>query len=119
MHRKSANLNFEAISSKITVCISFCKIASTSGESLGNDFRVKIACYELGISFLIKNVSNSDLFLLTPGAQPFRSSIRTITILRVIYTHSETDSLFLLAVTSLEKLSNEKIGCYQVDVICF
>ena len=90
-----------------------------SGESLGNDFRLKIACYELVISFLIKNVSNSDLFSLTPGAQPFRSSIRTITILRVIYTHSETDSLFLLAVTSLEKLSNEKIGCYQVDVICF
>ena len=26
-----------------------------------------IACYELGISFLIKNVSNSDLFSLAPG----------------------------------------------------
>ena len=26
-----------------------------------------IACYELGILFLIKNVSNSDLFSLAPG----------------------------------------------------
>ena len=105
------------ISSKITACVSFCKITLISGESLGYDFRVKIACYELGISFLIKNVSNSDLFSLTPG--PSEVLLELLPYFASFSLISETYSLFLLAVTSLEKLSNEKIGCYQVDVISF